>query len=415
MKQLRNVWFLMVKDLKIFAADRTALIFAILFPFFFIFLFNAVMKGVGSEDQRLVINLATREPAGGISTQLIANLETKDANTLKPGEPEIVWLKDYDQAKQDVENKKLDGFIAFPENFTEATEMGYGTELEVIYNPNNTTAIAALKGMAQSIASEIGTRQVVNNAVIGLLLEKDMSAPGSVGDLAQAIRAQLTGQADTATNAPLIFFNTQKIGDVTALNPSSFTIPGYLVMFVFFTAAFAAAQLVRERQNHTLERLLSSSANKNAILGGVYASTIVKGIIQIVIFWAVGIFVFKMNLGVSPLAVILISLLMTLMASAFAVMLATFVKTERSASSIGVLTSLILAPLGGCWWPLYITPQWMQFVSKITPHAWATIAFNKLLIFGGDFNSVVPNMLVLAGFAVVFGLIAILRFKTEAD
>ena len=122
-----------------------------------------------------------------------------------------------------------------------------------------------------------------------------------------------------------------------------------------------------------------------------------------------------MDLGLSPLAVILISVLMTLMASAFGVMLATFVKTERSASSIGVLASLILAPLGGCWWPLYITPQWMQFISKITPHAWATTAFNKLLIFGGDFNSVVPNMLVLVGFMVVFGLIAIIRFKTEAD
>jgi ABC-2 type transport system permease protein len=415
MKQLRNVWFLMVKDLKIFSADRTALIFAILFPFFFIFLFNSVMKGVGGEDQRLVINLATRESAGGISTQLIENLETKDVNTLKPGEPEIVWLKDYDQAKQDVENKKLDGFIAFPENYTEAVMMGYGTNLEVIYNPNNPTAIAALKGMAQSIASQVGTHQVVNNAVIGLLLEKDLAAPGSVGDLAQAIRAQLYGQAGTLPKAPLIFFNTQNVGEVTALNPSSFTIPGYLVMFVFFTAAFAAAQLVRERQNHTLERLLSSSANKTAILGGVYGSTVVKGIIQIVIFWSVGIFGFRMNLGVSPLAVIVISLLMTLMASAFAVMLATFVKTERSASSIGVLTSLILAPLGGCWWPLYITPQWMQFVSKITPHAWATTAFNKLLIFGGDFNSVVPNMLVLVGFMVVFGLIAMLRFKTEAD
>ena len=415
MKQLRNVWFLMVKDLKIFAADRTALIFAILFPFFFIFLFNFVMKGVGGADQRLVINLATREPAGGISTQIIAALETKDVNALKAGEPEIVWLKDYNQAKQDVENKKLDGFIAFPDNFTEAVSMGYGTNLEVVYNPNNTQAIAALKGMAQSIASEMGTRQVVNNAVIGLLLEKDLAAPGSVGDLSQAIRAQLTGQSNATVKAPTISFTTQRVGDVQALNPSSFTIPGYLVMFVFFTAAFAAAQLVRERQNHTLERLLSSSASKTAILGGVYASTVAKGIIQIVIFWAVGIFVFKMNLGSSPLAVILISIFMTLMSSAFGVMLATFVKTERSASSIGVLTSLILAPLGGCWWPLYITPQWMQFVSKITPHAWATTAFNKLLIFGGDFNSVVPNMLVLIGFMVVFGLIAVLRFRTEAE
>ena len=192
-----------------------------------------------------------------------------------------------------------------------------------------------------------------------------------------------------------------------AINPSNWVIPGYLVMFVFFTAAFAASQLVRERQNHTLERILSGSANKTAILGGVYGGTVAKGLIQIAIFWTVGILGYKMNLGVSPLAVIIVSILMTLMASAFGVMLATFVKTERSASSIGVLTSFILAPLGGCWWPLYITPHWMQFISKITPHAWATTAFNKLLIFGGDFNSVVPNMLVLLGFMAVFGLIAI--------
>jgi len=415
MKQLRNMWFLTVKDLKIFASDRTALIFAILFPFFFIVLFNFVMKGVGGEDQRLVINLVTREPASGISTQLISSLATTDISALKPGEPDIVWIKDYDQAKLDVENKKLDGFIAFPENFTEAVIMGYGTNLEVVYNPNNTRVIAALKGMARSISSQIGTRQVVSNTVIGLLVEQDLTAPGSVGDLSQAIRTQLIRQTSSLQKAPLVFFTTQEVGDVKASNPANFTIPGYLVMFVFFTAAFAAAQLVKERQNHTLERLLSSSANKTAILGGVYGGTVAKGLIQIAIFWAFGILVFKVDMGVSPLAVIIISILMTLMASAFGVMLATFVKTERSASSIGVLTSLILAPLGGCWWPLFITPHWMQVISKVTPHAWATTAFNTLLLFGGDFKSVIPNMLMLIGFMVIFGAVAIIRFRTEAD
>ena len=417
MKQLRNIWFLMVKDLKIFATDRTALIFAILFPFFFIFLFNSVMKGLNAEDQRLVINLVTREPADGISTQLISAMETKDVSTLKPGEPEIVWLKDYDQAMQDVENDKLkgSGFIAFPADFTEAVTMGYGTQLDVVCKPANTSTIATLDGFAGSIASEMGTSHVINEAVIGLLIEKDLSAPGSAGDLSQAIRAQFYGQSTAAPKSALISFNTRSYGAVQAMNPSSFTIPGYLVMFVFFTAAFAAVNLVRERQNHTLERLLSSSATKNEILGGVYGSTVAKGLIQIIIFWTVGIFGFKMNLGISPAAVIIISILMTLMASAFGVMLATFVKTERSASSIGVLTSLILAPLGGCWWPLFITPKWMQTLAKFTPHGWATTAFNKLLIFGGDFNSVVPNMLVLIGFMVVFGLIAIIRFKTEAE
>jgi ABC-2 type transport system permease protein len=74
-----------------------------------------------------------------------------------------------------------------------------------------------------------------------------------------------------------------------------------------------------------------------------------------------------------------------------------------------------MAPLGGCWWPLFITPQWYQFVAKITPHAWATTAFNKLLVFGADFDAVVPEMLVLIAFGIVFGVIAVLKFGTEAE
>jgi ABC-2 type transport system permease protein len=410
MKQLRNIWFLMGKDLKIFTADRAALFFSILFPLLFIVLFNFVMTGVGSEDSPLQLNLATRESATGISHQIIAALETNDEST-----PQIIWLKDYEQAKQDVENKKITGFIAFPENFSEALLMGYGTELEVIYNASNPQAIAALQGMAQSIASGVGTQQVVNNTVIGLLVEKELYQPGAAVDLAQSIRAMLTGQAGTTTESPRISFTTEKRGEVEAINPSNFTIPGYLVMFVFMTASFAAQLITRERLNHTMERLLSTSASRSAILGGVYAGTIVKGVIQIIIFWGIGVLVFKMDLGIAPAAVFIISLLMMLMASAFGVMLSTFVKTERSASSIGVLASLIMAPLGGCWWPLFITPQWMQNIAKITPHAWANTAFNKLLVFGADFNAVVPEMLMLVAFGVVFGAIAILKFRTDAE
>lgn len=415
MKQLRNIWLLMVKDLKIFVSDRAALFFSILFPFMFVILFNFILAGVGSQDQRLVINLATREPQSGMSWQIISALETKDPTALMPGEPQIVWLKDYEKAKQDVADHKLSGFIAFPEDFSEAVLMGYGTNLEVIYNPSDPQAIAALNGMAQSISSEVGTQHVVDSAAMGLLVEKEITSPGSAGDLTQSIRALLTGQSGQVTEPPLITFDTQKVGEVKAGNPSNYVIPGYLVMFVFFTATFAGAQIVKERQNHTLERLLATSANRISILGGMFAGTAAKGLVQIIIFWAMGVLVFKINLGVAPAAVIILSVLVILMASAFGLMLSTFVKTERSASSIGVLTSLIMAPLGGCWWPLFITPQWMQFIAKFTPHGWATTGFGKLLVFGADFKAVVPEMLVLLAFAVAFGLVAVLKFRTEAD
>jgi ABC-2 type transport system permease protein len=112
--------------------------------------------------------------------------------------------------------------------------------------------------------------------------------------------------------------------------------------------------------------------------------------------------------------VIILSILMVIMSSAFALMLATLARTERSAGSIAVVTALLLAPLGGCWWPLFILPRWLQNLAKISPHAWANTGFNKLMLFGADFSAVVPEMLALVGFAVVFALIAVWRFRTSA-
>jgi hypothetical protein len=36
------------------------------------------------------------------------------------------------------------------------------------------------------------------------------------------------------------------------------------------------------------------------------------------------------------------------------------------------------------------------------------------MFFGADFGAVVPEMLVLIGFAAVFGIIAVWRFRTSA-
>jgi ABC-2 type transport system permease protein len=414
MKQLQNVWYMMGKDLRLFAADKLALGFAILFPFMFVILFNFLLSGVGSSDSRLQLRLATLEAPGGMSYQLISAMETRDPAALKPGEPEIVWLKDYARARQDVEDPKLSGFIGFPADFTEAVMMGYGTHLEVIYNASDTQANAALVGLARSIASEVGTRQVVSDVAIGLMVEQSLQSPSSTGGLGQAILGTLGGQA-IAAPPPLVTLTVDQVGEVKPGNPSNYVIPGYLVMFTFFTAALSAGQMVRERQNRTLERMMSTSASRTAIIGGVFGGTAAKGLVQIAIFWTVGTLAFKINLGVAPAGVILISVLMVLMSAAFGTMLATLVRTEKSASAIGVLTSLILAPLGGCWWPLFVEPRWMQTIAKVTPHAWANTGFNKLMVFGADFGAAIPEMLVLAGFAVAFAVIAVMRFRTEAD
>jgi ABC-2 type transport system permease protein len=411
MAKMKPIWFMMVKDLKIFATDRLALFFFLLFPFIFVVAFDFALGGVGTQDERLTLHVTTQEAPGGLSYQILSQIETKDVSSLKPGQAEIIWDKDYNQLRQQVEDKKLSGFLSFPADFTQSVMMGYGTSIQVIVDPTAINMRAALDGLASSIAAQTGAQQVASNAAVGLIVEHALTS-GDVSSLGSDIQAIFVSPPTPA--APEISFDTQKVGEAKAGNPANYVIPGYLVMFTFFAAAQSASVIVRERQSNTLERLLASSASREAILGGMFAGTMVKGLIQVVIFWAVGVLAFKIDMGASPIAVIIVSVLMVIVSASFSIMLATFARSEKAAGSLGVLVSLVLAPLGGCWWPLFITPKWMQFIAKVTPHGWANSAFNSLMVFGGDFSSAVAGMLALAGFALVFAIIAVARFRTDA-
>jgi ABC-2 type transport system permease protein len=416
MKQLKHVWFIALKDLKIFATDRASVFFWIVFPFLFVILFSFLLSGTGSEDERLGLHVVTREAGGGLSHQIIGAMETLDAEQLGPGAPEIIWDRDYEEARRAVEDGELAGFLAFPADFTEALMTGSGTQLEVFADASDINMRAALNGLAKAISSQIGTDQVIVNASIALMIEGGVipADTASINQAVQRIMSKFFAAGTAGTETSYVTIRTEKVGEVEAENPANYVIPGYLVMFVFFAAAVTAETLVRERQNKTLERLLSTSVRREAILGGVFTGTALRGLVQIIIFWGVGILAFHIDLGLSPLAVIVLSLLMVIMSSAFALMLSTLVTTQRSAGSLASVTGLLLAPLGGCWWPFFLYPEWLQNIARITPHAWATSGFNKLMVFGADFGAAVPNMLALLGFAVVFGAIAIWRFRTSA-
>jgi ABC-2 type transport system permease protein len=406
MKRLTHIWFIALKDLKLFATDRGALLFFILFPFLFIVLFNFMNLGV-TEDAKLQLHIVSEETEGSYSYQIIDALESS-------GDFEITFM-DYDQAYQAVEDEEISGFIAFPADFTEGIITGAGTQLEVVTYAEAIEDSMAFSGISQSIASQVGSvRSIV--ATLEQLKEQEAITLEDKAKIEQIIEQvvehALSGQG--VGGQSFIEYMTEKVGDVEEESPANWVIPGYLVMFVFFGAALGAEIIVRERQNNTLERLMASTVRREAILGGIFTGTAAKGLIQILLFWVVGLLLFNMDMGNSPAAVIILSILMVIVSAAFAIMLATLVKTQRSAGSIAVLASLVLAPLGGCWWPLFVLPEWMQALAKITPHGWATTGFNKLMLFGSDFSAVVPEMLALLGFAILFGIIAVWRFRTSA-
>ena len=407
---LKHIWYIALKNLRLFVTDRTAVIMFILFPFLFIVMFNLLLGNSGSSDSRLTLHIATQETQG-LSVQIAQALETKNPDALPAGSPVIVWDKDYQKARADVVAKKLDGFLGFPVDFTQNVQAGKSSELDIVVQAESINTRMVLEALAQSLASSINTNRFEINSAVNLMTQQGARQAAIQQTIAQIVQKQ----SSSAQSPSLVASTVEKVGEVKTYNSSSFVVPGYLVMFVFFAAAIAAVDIIQERRNHTLERLLASSVRKESILGGIYLGAVFRGLVQIVIFWTMGILVFHVDLGIAPWAVLLLSFLTVLMSAAFSVMLATLAKTERSASALAVLCSLVLAPIGGCWWPLFVVPQWMQFLAKLTPHGWANEGFNNLMLFGATGGDVIWSMVALLGFTIAFMLIALTRFKTGAE
>ena len=387
---VRQAFIMASKDTRVFFKDRFAALFAFVMPFMFVIGFSLALSNIGAaEDEPLELVITSQEARAdsSISWAIIQGMIEGDAP---------VSALDYDDALARIEAEEIPGFVSFPARFSEDLTYPRHTALEVVVGVGADPAeVAALQGFARSVAAGFGSA----GALPDILDELD---PGALdgGTLGFGFGA-------------IISFETERVGEVEPRSATDFVLPGYLTMFVFFAAALSAEAIARERRDRTLERLLTNGARREAIILGKFGGSAFRGVLQLAVMWGVGVLAFRIDLGASPGAVVAISVLMALASAGFGVMLASFVSDVRAASMAGVLVSLILAPLGGCWWPLFITPEWMQSLAKLTPHGWANTGFNKLMLFGAQSGDVTQEMWALAAFGAAFLAVAVWRFRVS--
>ena len=389
----RQAVLMAVKDTRVFFKDKFAVGFAFLFPFLFVIGFSFALGDVGPDDDALELAISTQEDTG-LSVQIIDDLADAGLG---------VTSVDYQTALTQIEDGSLAGVVVFSPDFTKSVMSGRPTTIEVVVGSGSSPEIqAALRDLASTIADDIEK----TNVTLSTLFE--LSPPAQDGALS------FDPESVAQERSPVITFQVETVGEVEPVGASNFTLPAYLTMFLFFVAAMSAESIARERQGQTLERLLSNGVRRESIILGKFVGIAFRGLLQLAVLWAVGILAFGIDLGISPTAVILVSVLMALTSAAFGVMLASFITDVRAASTAGVLVSLTLAPIGGCWWPLFITPEWMQSLAKLTPHGWANGAFNKLMLFGAEFGDVSQELIALPAFGVAFLVVALWRFRLSS-
>jgi ABC-2 type transport system permease protein len=71
--------------------------------------------------------------------------------------------------------------------------------------------------------------------------------------------------------------------------------------------------------------------------------------------------------------------------------------------------------LGGSWVPTFIFPQWLQTMTVVVPTRWAMDGLDAMTWRGLALSAAVAPIAVLLFFSLLFGVLAVTRFRWEAE
>ena len=171
------------------------------------------------------------------------------------------------------------------------------------------------------------------------------------------------------------------------------------------------SMLVNERKQGLLRRLASAPFSRAEVVAGKWGGRMLLGIVQMSVALLIGTYLFKMVWGPDLTMVLFVLLVWGGFCASAGLLLGSLATSEAQAGGLGVFAANGLAALGGCWWPIEVTPQWMQMVQKLTPTGWTMDAMHKLISFQSGAWSVIPQLALLLTATLVVASLAVKRFR----
>jgi len=191
-------------------------------------------------------------------------------------------------------------------------------------------------------------------------------------------------------------------------------VPGTLVMFtllVLFTSG--GVSLLVERRQGILRRLASSPMSRGAVVLGKWGARFSLGLVQIVFAMAAGKILFRVSWGDHLGAILLLLAAYASLAALLGLLLGNFARSDGQVIGLGVIASNVIAALGGCWWPIEITPRWTQNLALVFPTGWAMDALHKLMSFGDSPMAIVPHIAAFLIASLVAGYVLARTFRFQ--
>lgn len=398
---MRKIFAIAWKDAILRFTSVSEWLFFLILPIAFTLI---LAGGTGPSDDSRVRLIVADQANSPLSADLIAALAKSEAIR-----PETTTLA---KAEEELGARQVAAILIIPAEFDLAHLQQGKVALELRQQPNNMNATLAERAVL-SASSRISS--AVDIARSSLAEAEKIKAFASESARSAYFNTALKAAQTEMSAAPDRVKAVQGAAtqDEIEYDPRANTSAGQLITWVFIPLIGISGMFAYERQQGTLRRLLTTPTRTATYLLGTITGQVAMAILQMLLLVGFGILVMGLKWGNAPAALAVMILASALAAAALGTTLGTFVKTESQATGLSIMLGMVMALLGGCWYPLELFPAFVQTVVKVLPTSWAMQGMLDIVLRGQGLSAVLPEAGVLLGFAAVFFAIGVWRFKYE--
>ncbi|MBN1286681.1 MAG: ABC transporter permease [Anaerolineae bacterium] len=419
-KLLATIW----KDLYLNYTDRMALMLNLAAPFLISLVIGMAFGGMGvgdisiSEINVIVVNedQGSSLPDGGalnLGDQLVEFFvapPSEELDNLLAAQEGDDWAA----ARALVEDGES-GVVAavrIPADFSQqvtpqgmAMTLGQGT-VELYHKIDAPISSTVVESILTGWANRIATGSITTKVGIEKTVER-------LGVRSMGVITELTGSLEEAYTASPITLETQDAGGARqTINPISVVAPGLAILFLTIGLTFAAGQLITEKQQWTLQRMIATPTPRVMILAGKMAATFLSGVLQMAILLVATAFV-GANWGKDYLAIVLLTLAAVWAATGLGALFASLVTKPEQLGVYGSGVMMVLGALAGTFTSTGFLGD-AQFLSQLTLNWWGIEGFTALAL-GDGLVDIAPHLLVLTLMGAVYFVIGVWRFNRRLE
>ena len=219
---------------------------------------------------------------------------------------------------------------------------------------------------------------------------------------------------DLGSNGPLVLATSTLGSAPRVVTGKERQLPAMLIMFIMFQVmTFFLTLWVEDLRTGKIKRIVMSPTQPHDLLAGQLVARMVWAVLQVVVILGVGSLVMGVRLNVPWVGFGAVIVAFMLTASSIGMLLGSCFKTSEKANAVGVIVSLVMAALGGCWWPLEIVPGAMRAVARVLPTGQAMDAIGNMMAVGPGAPFPFVNISILLVMTAVTLPVAVRRLKAQ--